>query len=218
MPEIVRQRPYYADPNKWVEGTPHEDVFQHENTVIAIYAIPPDEARQHINGFFPHIIAERREEAGWIFARADKIFFAVWTSVPGTWHQEKDHDRLTLLHPKTAVVLEAVAARDEASFDAFCARMRQNRPAFDEKTLTVAYTSTRQHQIQFTHRGTRIVNGIATDLADWPLFEGPWMNSRRGTGVITLQYGRERVTLDFNNTTVRTESLVGKSTRSGDRK
>lgn len=209
LPDIVRQRPYYADPNKWIEGTPHEDVFQHENAVIAIYDIPPDEARQHINGFFPHAIAERREEAGWILARADGIYFAVWTSVPGTWHQEKDYDRLTLLHPKTAVILEAVAAREEESFDSFCARMIQNRPEFDEQTLTAVYTSTRGHRIQFTHRGARIVDGIAANLAEWPLFEGPWMNSRRGTGVVTLQYGQERVTLDFNATTVRFESTHG---------
>ena len=213
LPDIVRQRPYYADPNKWIEGTPHEDVFQHENTVVAVYAIPPDEARQHINGFFPHVIAERREEAGWIFARADGIFFGVWTSVPGTWQREADHDRLTLLHPKTAVILEAVAAREEKDFDSFCARLRQNRPEFDEQTLTAAYTTTRGHRIQFTHRGARIVNGVAANLAEWPLFEGPWLNSRRGTGVITLQYGAERVTLDFTTTTVRTETLAGEPTQ-----
>ncbi len=207
LAEIVRQRPYHADPHKWIEGSPHEDVFQHENAVIAIYDLPPDAARQHINGFFPHAIAERREEAGWILARADDIFFAVWTSVPGQWHQEKSHDRLTLRHPKTAVILEAVAAREAKSFDAFCARVRALRPAFDERTLTATYTSTRGHRIQFTHRGARIANGTTANLATWPLFEGPWMNSQPGTGVIALQYGAARVTLDFNSTTVRTETV-----------
>lgn len=207
LAEIVRQRPYHADPHKWIEGSPHEDVFQHENAVVAIYDIPPDAARQHINGFFPHVIAERREEAGWIFARADGIFFAVWTSAPGEWHPEKTHDRLTLRQPKTAVILEAVAAREEKSFDAFCARVRALRPEFDERTLTATYTSTRGHRIKFTHRGARIVNGTTVDLSTWPLFEGPWMNSEPGTGLITLQYGAERVTFDFNSATVRTDSI-----------
>jgi hypothetical protein len=207
--DIVRQRPYYADPNKWIEGTPHEDVWQHENAVIAVYNIPPDEARQHINGFFPRIIAERREEAGWIFARADGIYFAVWTSVPGTWHPEKDHDRLTLLHPRTAVILEAVAAREEKDFDSFCARVRRHQPEFDEETLTAVYTTTRGSRIQFTHRGARIVDGVAANLAGWPLFEGPWMNARVGTGVITLQYGAEKVILDFPAATVSTASAAG---------
>ena len=57
------------------------------------------------------------------------------------------------------------------------------------------------------------MNGVAANLAEWPLFEGPWLNSRRGTGVITLQYGAERVTLDFTTTTVRTETLAGEPTQ-----
>ena len=204
LSQIVRERPYYADPNKWIEGTPHEDVFQHEAAVIAIYNIPPDEARQHINGFFPRAIAERREEGGWILARADDIFFAVWTSVPGRWQREKDHDRLTLMNPKTAVILEAMPAREEKSFDAFCARMRQQQPKFNEQTLTADYTTLRGHRIQFTHRGARIVDEKTVDLAQWPLFEGPWMNSQLGTGIITLRYGAEQVTLDFPSAHVET--------------
>ncbi len=199
---VLRERAYYSDPNKWVEGTPHEDVFQHENAVIDLYDIPPSETHQHINGFFPHLIAEKREQAGWILARADGIFFAVWTSVPGTWHREKDHDRLTIVHPKTAIILEAVAAKDEKDFDSFCARVVANRPTFDESTLTATYTTLRGHALRFTHRGPRLVDGVATDLATWPLFEGPWLNARRNTGIITLNYGKERVVFDFNRATI----------------
>jgi len=182
-------------------------VFQQENTVIDLYDIPPDASRQHINGFFPHAIVERREQDGWILARADGVFFAVWTSAPGTWVVEPDYDRLTIEHPKTAVILEAVTARGEKDFDTFCARMVRNRPAFDEKTLTASYTSTRGHRIQFTHRGARLVDGVATDLGTWPLFEGPWLNARRGAGVVTLEYGAERVTLDFNTAKVTAQTI-----------
>jgi hypothetical protein len=207
LADIVRQRPYYAEPDKWVEGSPYEDTFQHENAIIALYDIPSGEVRQHINGFFPRIITEKREEGGWILARADGIFFAVWTSVPGIWYREKDHDRLTLVQPKAAVILEAIAAGDEMDFDSFCARMSGNRPVFDEQTMTAFYTSARGHRIQFTHRGPRLVDGVTVNLSEWPLFEGPWMNARRDTGVITLQYGTESVTLDFNTATVCTEII-----------
>jgi hypothetical protein len=198
LADIVSQRPYYADPNKWVEGSRYEDVFQNENTVLAIYDIPPDAGHSHINGFFPHLINERREMDGWIFARADNIFFAVWTSVPGKWHKEKDHDRLTILHSKTAVILEAVAAKDEPSFEVFCDRILQSEPTFDEEYLTATYTTTRGHEINFTHRGPRIVDGVVANLDTWPIFEGPWMNSDRGTGIVTLEYAEERHIFDFN--------------------
>jgi hypothetical protein len=202
---VVHERPYYADPNKWVEGSPYEDLMQHDTAVIDLYDIPANSERQHINGFFPHIIAERREAGGWIFARVDEIYFAVWTSVPGQWHNEGDYDRLTILHPKTAIVLEAVAAKDAGSFDAFCADRLAHTPTFDEASMTARYTTTSGRQLQFTHHGARLVDDQPVELNHWPLFEGPWLNAKRGTGIITLSYGTERVVLDFNTTTVTTE-------------
>lgn len=202
LPDIVNQRPYYADPNKWIEGSPYEDVFQHENTVIAIYDIPADASRQHINGLFPHLIEERREQDGWILARADNIFFAVWTSAPGTWHDEQTYDRLTILHPKTAVILEAVAADTQESFDAFCARILASKPTFDETWLTATYTTTRGHELRFSHRANRKVDGVTTNLDEWPIFEGPWMNAQPGTGIVTLEYGETKLTFDFNQATI----------------
>lgn len=200
---VLRERPYYADPQ--VEGSPYEDVFQHDTAVIDLYDIPADSERQHINGFFPHLIAERREQDGWIFARADAIYFAVWTSVPGQWHDEGHYDRLTIEHPKTAIVLEAVAAKDAGSFDAFCTDRLAHTPDFDEGSMTATYTTTRGHQLQFTHNGERLVDGVVVNLDQWPLFEGPWLNAKRNTGIITLSYGDEAVVLDFNTTTVTTE-------------
>jgi hypothetical protein len=107
-----------------------------------------------------------------------------------------------IVHPKTAVILEAAAVKDVADFDTFCAQLKANRPAFDERTLTATYTTRGGRRIEFTHHGARKVDGVAADLDHWPLFEGPWMNAPRHTGVITLQYGDEKVVLDFNRNTV----------------
>jgi len=52
------------------------------------------------------------------------------------------------------------------------------------------------------------VDGVTANLAEWPLFEGPGMNARRGTGVFTLQYGDEHVTLDFNRATATTNTAA----------
>ncbi len=102
-------------------------------------------------------------------------------------------------------MLEAIAAKDAQSFDAFCADRLAHTPTFDESTMTARYTTTRGRQLQFTHHGARLVDGVAINLDQWPLFEGPWLNAQRGTGIITLNYGGERVVFDFNTTTVTTE-------------
>ena len=48
------------------------------------------------------------------------------------------------------------------------------------------------------------MDGVAANLDEWPLFEGPFINSRRHTGVVTLSHGAEHVTFDFNTATVTT--------------
>jgi hypothetical protein len=207
--EIVRQRPYYADPNKWIEGSPYEDVFQHENVLVAIYDIPPGEARQYVNGFFPHIIDERREADGWILCRADSVYFGVYTAHPGEWHTEADHDRLTIRHPKTAVFMEVAQAREYADFDAFCAALRQSRPTFEPATMTASITSRRGYHVQFTYHGRRMVNGTEVRLDSWPLFDGPWIQAQPRTGIVTLRVPGESVVLDFNSGTVTQQALPG---------
>ena len=207
LPEILRQRPYYADPNKWIEGSPFEEVFQHENALVAVYEIPPGERHQHINGFFPKAIDERRAGPDhWIFCRADRIFFAVRTSDTGRWFEESDHFRLRLEAPVAAVILEAARASEYASFDAFCDRIGRNRVEFDRAARRLAYTSSRGRTIEVTSRGERRLDGRPVDMDAWPLFEGPWVNAATGSRVITIQYGPERVVLDFNDLSVRHEA------------
>ena len=75
---IVGQRPYYDDPNKWVEGSQHEKMLQHENSIIVLYNIPKKETNQHVNGFFSKIIKNRiNDSSGWIFCESDSVYFAV---------------------------------------------------------------------------------------------------------------------------------------------
>ena len=206
LPDILRQRPYYADPNKWIEGSPFEEVFQHENALVAIYDIPPGERNQHINGFFSKAIDERRAGPDhWVFCRAGAAFFAVRTSEAGRWSEEADHFRLTLTAPVAAVILEAASASEYPSFDAFCERILRNRVRFDRSAKRVTYTSSRRREIEVTARGERRLDGRAVDLENWPLFEGPWVNAAKGSRIITLEYRPERIILDFNDLSIRQE-------------
>ena len=114
---ILRQRPYYEDPNKWVEGSQYEKLLQHENTVIALYDIPQKERNQHVNGFFSKIIEKRTEENGWIFCQTDSVYFAVKTLTKGKWFEEKNQGcpgpRDTFWHGRVKV---SVLVLDERVF------------------------------------------------------------------------------------------------------
>jgi hypothetical protein len=209
LPEILRQRPYYADPNKWIEGSPFEEVFQHENALAAVYDIPSGERNQHINGFFSKGIDERRVGADhWVFCRAGSIYFAVRTSEAGRWTEQPDHFRLTLAGPVAAVVLEVARASEYSSFDEFCRQVARNPVVFDRAAKRLRYRSSRGREIEVASSGERRLDGRPVNLDDWPLFEGPWVNAARGTRVITIEHGGERVVLDFNDLSV-THRAVG---------
>jgi len=203
LDNIIRQRPYYKDPNKWVEGSPFEEVFQHENTLIALYQIPKTERNQHVNGFFSKIIDERITDAsGWIFCRADSVYFAVRTLTNGEWREEKDHFRLTLTSPETGVIMEVAQMSEFPSFAAFQNQIKANALRLDQKHLRVRYTNSRGDALDFTYPNTRLVNKTSISFDNWPLFGGPFVNARKGSKVIAIQYGREKVILDFNTWSV----------------
>ncbi len=201
--DIVKQRPYYADPNKWIEGSPYEKLLQHENTLIALYNIPKKERNGHVNGFFSKIIAQRVEEDGWIFCQSDSVYFAVKTLTRGKWHEEKDHFRLTLNNRKTGLVMEVAQVSEFPSFAAFKAKIKSNPLKIDRKKLHVVYTNSRGDVLDFTYPDKRFVNGKKFDFWKWGLFEGPFINAKKGSKIFEIKYGREKVILDFNDFSVK---------------
>jgi hypothetical protein len=84
--EVVSSKKTYDSPDKLVGGSPYEQIFQDQDTVIVLYDIPEDTRFPHINGFFSKDLAEVREDpAGWIFARGGDTYIACRPLQPYTW-------------------------------------------------------------------------------------------------------------------------------------
>ncbi len=204
VPAILSQRPYYKDPNKWIEGSPFEEVHQFENTIIALYGIPKDERNGHVNGLFSKIITTRvTDPSGWIFCDTDSIYFAVKTLTEGNWHENQDHFRLTLDSRKTGIVMEVAQKSEYATFQDFMDQIKNNALNFDLKKLSAKYTNSRGDQLEFRFPDFRKVNDEEINLKDWPLFKGPFVNSELGSKVVTLSYGQDSVILDFGDFSIR---------------
>ena len=201
---ILKQRPYADDPDKWIEGSPYEELFQQENTLIALYDIPAAETFRHVNGFFSKTIDRREQDpAGWIFGRADGVYFAVRPLTPGVWHEEKDHDRLTLSDRRTGVVLEAAQKSEYPSFAAFKDKIKGNALRIDLDRLRVAYTNSRGDRQDFQYPDRRLLNDKPVLFDQWPLFSGPFMEAEKGTKIVVIRAGGESVILDFNDFSIR---------------
>jgi len=200
---ILRQRPYYNDPNKWIEGSPYEKSLQHENTIIVLYDIPKKEINKHVNGFFSKIIEERTEEDGWIFCRSDSIFFAVKSLTKGRWFEEKDHFRLTLKKRKTGVIMEVAQFSEYPSFAAFKSQIKSNPLKVDLKNLQLSYTNSRGDKLNFQYPDKRFVNQKKIIFENWELFDGPFIQGKKGSKIFEIQYKGEKVILDFNDFSVK---------------
>ncbi len=84
--DVVSSKKSYDSPDKFVGGSPYEQIFQDQDTVIVLYDIPPGTRFPHINGFFSKDLAEVREDpSGWIFARGGDALIACRPLQPYSW-------------------------------------------------------------------------------------------------------------------------------------
>jgi hypothetical protein len=195
---ILRQRPYADSPVKWIEGSPYEEILQHENAIVVLYDIPAEARHGHVNGFFSKILEAREaDDSGWIFAREGRVFFAVRPLTPGRWTEETDHFRLTLDGPRTGLILEAASAKDFRSFAAFKRKIRRNALEFDIDNLYVGYTMSGGARLEFGHPDLRFVDGEPVDIDAWPLYSGPFIRSAEDGRIFEISQGSDVLRLDF---------------------
>jgi hypothetical protein len=203
--DVDRYKLVYTSPDKWNSSSPYEQTFQHENVLIVLYNIAPGAQHPHIDGFFPKTLEDRVvDSTGWIFCRGGNTAVAFFPLKPYEWIQEEKNWRLRSHHLKNGAVVEVASARTIAAYEDFIRRVRQRRPdARDfDRTMTVSYRSLTGDVMTFTYDGLRMLNGKHIDLTKTRLYDGPFMTSELGSGVIELRHGGEARVLDFRKGTI----------------
>ena len=203
--EVDRYHKVYTSPDKWNSSSPYEQTFQHRNALIVLYDIDSAARQQHIDGFFPKSLDERvTDPTGWIACRAGETYIGVHPLAPYAWSEEEADWRLRSGSLRNGVIVEVGSAREDSSF----AKFRETLPAVPQGTVahgrlfSVEYTTRHGDRMAFRFGGERLLNGKPVRFADYGLFRGPFVNSRRGSGVITLTAGGKKRILDFNNVTI----------------
>ncbi len=210
-------KPSYDLPDKLLGGSRFEQVFQHLDTVIALYDIPPGTRFPHINGFFSKDLVNVSEDAsGWIFARGGDTYLAYRPLAPYTWEpltkfksgwsEERvatGDRRLVSPHLKNGTIVQAASVREFPSFDAFKAAIRALSLHFSlEPVPTVHFRSLRGATIHCVYGQVPQLDGQAVDYSRWKLFEGPYLNAEKGSRRLTLTHGPLERVLDFNTLTI----------------
>jgi hypothetical protein len=204
--DVNRYHLVYTDPNKWNSSSPYEQTFQHKNAIIVLYNIDRNARQSHIDGFFPKNLDERKEDpSGWIFCRAGSVYVAFYPLKPYVWIEEKVTWRWRSEVLKNGVVVEVGSSVEEGTFGEFQQRLLRSKPVCreDDTTLSVWYRTRGGDIMNFTFDGERLLNGKKLDFSAYKLFNGPFIQSERGSGVVRMfSQGRVRE-LDFNKVAIK---------------
>lgn len=198
---VVRSKRTYDSEDKFLGGSPHEQIMQDLDTVIALYDIPAGTRYPHINGFFSKDLSRLEEHPSrWIFAQGGDTYIAWYPLAPYEWRPlEKGGKRLFSPHLKNGAVVQAAAVSEFAGFEAFQkAILALPLKVLLDPVPSVRFRSLRGRELAFTYGRERLVDGRPIGFEKWKLFEGPWMNSERGSRKLVLTHGKSRRTLDFN--------------------
>jgi hypothetical protein len=96
------------------------------------------------------------------------------------------------------VILEVMAKKDVAGFDAFKAKVKANQP--EMKGSLLVYRTIYGDSLTFDTGQKRIplINGKPVDYTPRMVLESPFLNADYDSAVVTIQKGEQRKVLDFN--------------------
>jgi hypothetical protein len=199
--EVDRYHLVYTNPDKWNSSSPFERTFQYRNTLIVLYDIKKGEMQPHIDGFFPKTLDERWvDDSGWIICRAGDVYVALYPLRPGAWIEEKVNWRWRSNALKNGVIVEVGSKMEDGSLTEFRRSLGKtfiDTSAFDSH-VSVRFRNRHGIDMKYTFDGVRLLNGKEIQLSDYGFFDGPFIQSERGSGRVTLRHKTRTRVLDFN--------------------
>ncbi|MDH7516185.1 MAG: hypothetical protein QHI48_09965 [Bacteroidota bacterium] len=205
---VASEDPYYGTTTKTVGGSPFEYIFQHKNTVIALYDIPDIKRFPFICGFLPlHVDAFDIDSlrTGWITIKAGDVYLAYYPLRPGRLTNEQFGRRIFSRYRRNGAVVQVASRAETGSYASFRTRILRTVPdtsAFFTKGL-VAYRTIFGDRLEARIGKSLRVNGIAQKRSLDMLFDSPWLSSRRGSGVLTITTPGERLVIDIPRAEIR---------------
>ncbi len=198
--EVNRYHLIYTNPNKWNSSSPYEQTFQHRNAIIVLYDLDRNAQQQHVDGFFAKTLDERiTDNTGWIFCRAASVYIGFYPLKPFEWIEESVNWRWRSSERRNGIVVEVGSADEDESFEQFKSRLRHCKLEIKSggKSFTVRYKTRNADLMTFTFGGDRSLNGKRIDFRSYKFFNGPFVKSERGSGIIRLTYKGQVRELNF---------------------
>ena len=202
---VVRSKKTYDSPDKILGGSPYEKIFQDEDTLMALYSIPPGTRFPQINGFFSKDTGPLTEDpSGWIFLRGGTSTYIACRPLPlYSWKPLADGGkRLFSPYLNNGVIVQVAAVSEFQNLEAFATAIKKLPLEVRlDPVPTVRFRSLRGRQLEFTYGQNPTINSRALDYTKWPLFGGPFLEADVDSERLVIKHGNLRRTLDFRNLT-----------------
>ncbi len=173
--------------------------LQNRSALVALYDIPESEPYGFIHAHVRKAVFDQViEENGFIFLRKGEVFAALKMLNGHQWAAEGEWKDIEVQSPgrRNGVVFEAGLRRDFGDFASFRKEVAANRIDFDREKPDLTYSSGRAGTLRLTADGTRELDGAPADL-DYDTYDCPYLRSAWKSGLIEVQKGDEKLTLDF---------------------
>ena len=202
---VVKSKGTYDSPDKWTSASPYEQVFQHEETLIVLYDIPPGTRFPHISGFFPKLLSGITfDDTGWIFARGGNAMIAYYPLAPYEWIEEDRNWRLFSPSLRNGAIVHIASRGDYSSFDDFISTVSRSRfQTSTDPRPSVRFTIPGGVTLTFSYDEVPEVDGVPVDYVNWKLYEGPFLSAERERRQLEIRFGTMHRLLDFNTLTVK---------------
>jgi len=215
--ELAKFKGQYHRDDKLVGGSPYEQIFQHRNTLIALYNIPAEVQFGHISGFFSAGLQDWNEleadgmshDPEWLFCRAGNTFIAFRPLQEFRVNRMEEGWRYASEGRRNGVILEVSTPEESKTFEEFKRRIREeSKVEFKEENhlVKVKYITVYGDRMEFAFNGNgsieRFLNELPFKYDNWPIFDNPFIKYNESKRVLQLRVKNKWRALDFMNWTV----------------
>ncbi|HWF43813.1 MAG TPA: hypothetical protein VG537_04140, partial [Candidatus Kapabacteria bacterium] len=197
LERIGQSKASYTSENKWVGGSPYERIYQDKNMLVALYDLPDSVKYHHVDIFIPwgaHPLDSTKQRdtnaiyvPNWTIYKFDSTRIAIYPLSDYREFKEQYGVRLRMSDAHSGYVIYCSRARDIDALHFMnkfipCDLVRDSERIYSKKdngkTINISLNPKRNN--------------------DW-LFRSPFLESKKGGGILTMRYKGKKRILDFNN-------------------
>lgn len=185
-------------PNYWAGNGILPRAAQHQNVLVCIHHVPPDDAFPFSHAYFPReAFDEVVERDQWVCARKGEAYIALYSQHPLRWLADENQKFVELRadSPDNIWLVEMGDTAQWADFTTFAEAIATS--PIQCTGLDVIYESPSIGRVEFGWHGALKVASEEIDLHAYPRFDNPYCQAEFGVKQYIIRYGGQELTLDF---------------------